>query len=274
MQLLRNTILRDAYHSMNHLIRFLARLYPARWRQRYGVEFAALLEDSNPDWRTSVDVLKGAMETQMQTWNPIEILALAGAAGAVFALAGSFAMPKQFVSQAVIKVDPQRTPDGKVPDSRAVIDQINTMAQRVLSRTSLTSTINTYDLYKSERKEMPLEGVIEGMRRKIQVFPLRRSGQETVPAITIQFTSDDPATAQKVAQSLVGAFIDQNVRGLHPDVRVPPSGGGMTLQLLDPASLPRNPSSPARPLITTIGLGVGLVVGGLLAWLGRSRKPA
>ena len=39
---------------MNRLIRFLVRLYPAMWRQRYKAEFGALLEDVDPTWRTAL----------------------------------------------------------------------------------------------------------------------------------------------------------------------------------------------------------------------------
>ena len=43
---------------MKRLIRFLARLYPTRWRERYGEEFDALLEDSLPRWRDAWDVAR------------------------------------------------------------------------------------------------------------------------------------------------------------------------------------------------------------------------
>jgi hypothetical protein len=45
----------------------LLRLYPSRWRQRYGDEFAALLEDCPPSIRTSVNVVCGALEAYMNS---------------------------------------------------------------------------------------------------------------------------------------------------------------------------------------------------------------
>jgi hypothetical protein len=38
---------------MSRLIRFIARFYPRSWRERYGAEFTALLEDVRPDGRTA-----------------------------------------------------------------------------------------------------------------------------------------------------------------------------------------------------------------------------
>lgn len=35
---------------MRRVVRFLVRLYPANWRERYGEEFEALLEDAPPGW--------------------------------------------------------------------------------------------------------------------------------------------------------------------------------------------------------------------------------
>ena len=40
---------------------------------------------------------------------------------------------------------------------------------------------------------------------------------------------------------------------------------GETLELLDPASLPQNPTEPKRPLIISIGAGLGLLLGVVIA---------
>jgi hypothetical protein len=53
---------------MRRLILLLARLYPRSWKQRYGEEFDALLEDLNPRWWDAMDVLKGATTMQMTRW--------------------------------------------------------------------------------------------------------------------------------------------------------------------------------------------------------------
>jgi hypothetical protein len=43
-------------------VSFLPRLYPRRWRERYGDEFSALLSASPRGWRTAADVALGALD--------------------------------------------------------------------------------------------------------------------------------------------------------------------------------------------------------------------
>jgi hypothetical protein len=47
---------------VKHLSRLLAHLYPAQWRERYGDEFDALIEDSRASWRSTFDILRGALK--------------------------------------------------------------------------------------------------------------------------------------------------------------------------------------------------------------------
>jgi hypothetical protein len=46
---------------MRQLIRWTARLYPAQWRERYGEELDALVEDIQPQWQDLFNVLLGAL---------------------------------------------------------------------------------------------------------------------------------------------------------------------------------------------------------------------
>ena len=47
---------------MSRWIELAAKFYPAKWRERYGTEFQALLEDLNPGWREFLNVLGGALK--------------------------------------------------------------------------------------------------------------------------------------------------------------------------------------------------------------------
>jgi len=53
---------------MRPAIRFIAQLYPPNWRDRYGREFNALLDDVNPSWRDLLDVLRRGLEMRVATW--------------------------------------------------------------------------------------------------------------------------------------------------------------------------------------------------------------
>ena len=46
-------------------IALAAALYPKNWRQEYGDEFAALLDDTKPGWRVFANALGGAIAMQI-----------------------------------------------------------------------------------------------------------------------------------------------------------------------------------------------------------------
>jgi hypothetical protein len=84
---------------MKRLTRFVARLYPKAWRDRYAVEFEALLEDVQQGWLPLFDVVRGAVHMQLNTWNKRRILGAGGIVGAFVGLGGWIAVPKQFASE-------------------------------------------------------------------------------------------------------------------------------------------------------------------------------
>ena len=53
---------------MKLLIRLAAKIYPKPWRERYGAEFDALLEDTGVNVKIAFDVLAGAVIMQVQRW--------------------------------------------------------------------------------------------------------------------------------------------------------------------------------------------------------------
>jgi len=238
---------------MSRLIHFLARLYPRSWRQRYGAEFEALLEDVRPDGRTAANVLTGALAMQVRTWKSWGILAVSALVGAAV-VAGLFvAMPKSYVSNAVVNVSGQA-------DQHATIEAINALAMDVESRGSLVRVITTYNLYLRERSRMPLEDVIDEMKKQIIVEPVGAN----LSAFAIRFSYTDPHVAQNVTQELIARFMDENVR------QAPP---GVNLQLLDPPSLPQSPFHPNKPLLFGLGVACSLLMwGGLSAWRSVSAR--
>ena len=117
---------------MRRWIRLIARLYPARWRQRYGAEFDALLDDATPTWRNAVDVGWGALETHINTRSFPKVALVCALTGAILAAAMAVRMPDKYISEAVLRVsgDEQSTPFFR---DRAV----HQVLQRALSRNSL-----------------------------------------------------------------------------------------------------------------------------------------
>jgi polysaccharide biosynthesis transport protein len=129
---------------------------------------------------------------------------------------GVYLMPDTYVSQATVKVEPQQVPENMVQSAvnQEMTDRIGSMSQTILSRTTLTVIINNFGLYPRERKNLPIEDVVETMRGKIGILPVVSVGGpgHEVPAFVIQFKYEDRFQAQRVVSDLVSRFIDENRR--------------------------------------------------------------
>ena len=138
----------------------------------------------------------------------------------VASVVGVYLYPDTYVSQAVVKIVPQQVPVNMVQSAinQQMSDRINSMAQTILSRTTLTTIINTFGLYSRERARMPIEDVLELMKKKIQILPVATpagtggGGENRIPAFAVQFSYENKYLAQRVVQDLVSRFIDENIR--------------------------------------------------------------
>ena len=134
----------------------------------------------------------------------------------VASVVGVYLYPDSYSSQAVVKIVPQQVPQNMVQSAinQQMSDRINSMAQTILSRTVLTTIINTFGLYTRERSRMPIEDVIEQMKKSIQILPVASatSGTDRIPAFAVTFAYENRLMAQRVVQDLVSRFIDENIR--------------------------------------------------------------
>ena len=135
----------------------------------------------------------------------------------VASVVGVYLWPDSYESQAMIKIVPQQIPQNMVQSSitQDVSDQINSMATTVLSRNVLTVIINNYDLYKSERKRLPMDDVVENiMRPAVRINPVMAGGNgRNVPAFTVGFSYQDRLVANRVVSELVSRFISADTSG-------------------------------------------------------------
>ena len=129
---------------------------------------------------------------------------------------GVYLYPDSYVSQAVVKIVPQQVPQNMVQSAinQQMSDRINSMAQTILSRSVLTTIINSFGLYQRERSRMPIEDVIEQMKKKIEILPVAgtATGPDRIPAFGVQFSYENRYLAQRVVQDIVSRFIDANIR--------------------------------------------------------------
>jgi hypothetical protein len=250
---------------MRQLIRWTARLYPARWRDRYGEELDALVEDIQPQWQDLFNVLLGALRMQMTTWNYLKIVAAVALAGALVAGVFAFRTQERYVSTAVMRFTTAGQLDG---GRQGALDRLVELQHTVLSRRSLAEIITqpALNLYPEDRKKMPLQDVVENMRNKALRIQAAEAWNGGVLAFVISCEYPDKLKAQAVVYELQTRFQEQNVAIQR---KQGPSSQEL-LEVLDPASLPQRSFYPNRPMIVTVGLLGGALLGLLAVLVRRS----
>src|SRR5687768_14175656 len=179
---------------MRRLAIFAARLYPAAWRRRYGIDFHRLLEDMKPSWSDVFDILKGGLQMQFGRYSLAAFAVTFGVIGALGGGIAAFAMPERFESKGQMAVQRLENPSG-----------FEQLAKAVFSRTALKHVIEKHNLYRRDRADLPLEAVVDRMRRDIRV--------QLAPAGTVEvaFAYADRKTAQLVTQEIIDTFVKENV---------------------------------------------------------------
>ncbi len=258
---------------MKRILKLLARLYPAAWHQRYGAEFDALLEDRNPRLRDIFDVLIEAMKMQFKTWSFIRITLACSILGALIAAALSFTVPPQYISQTLVGVtEPAAPPDATPPDGLKQL--LSTLRTGTLDREFLASLIQEKNLYPRERARMPLNRVIDEMRKAIEVKPLSSSVDKRFAGFIIQFAYPDPHLAQQVESELIARFVQQNLSNHMNAASAGHPLPSETVRIVNEPSLPQKPAGWSPIQKTTTGLLTGLLCGLILAATLRSRNNA
>jgi uncharacterized protein involved in exopolysaccharide biosynthesis len=158
---------------MKPLLRIAARLYPRCWRQRYGREFDALLEDVEPGWRELIDVATGALKMQIRTLATIPVLCTL--AGGIVGGAIAMRTPRLFSSSATILFT--------APD---VASANSTTAQEF--RGTLVSALVASGAMKA--------------RTLVEIQKNARAG-----TVKVTYLDRDPARSQHVAEKLAAAVV-------------------------------------------------------------------
>ena len=137
---------------------------------------------------------------------------------AVVALAGTIAwarqLPNVYRSEARILIVPQRVPTAFVQSTvtTGLSERLQSITQQIVSRTKLERLIEDFNLYPEQRQTMPMEDVVEQMRKDLGV-DIPKVARNVQPGyFTVRYDSPNPQTAMKVAERLASFFIDENVQ--------------------------------------------------------------
>ena len=137
--------------------------------------------------------------------------------GAYAALVVSSQLQDHFQSEMVIQVIPQRVPETYVQSTVTMRteERLNALSQQVLSRTALEALINEMNLYEKRRARLPMEDVVNLMRRDVRVDPVAStvsSARGDADAFFIRFTYTDRNVATRVTERLGKLFVDLNAK--------------------------------------------------------------
>ena len=119
-------------------------------------------------------------------------------------------IPKSYQSAAVLSYEQQQINPTKMdPEQGKVLLQqaVATLQEMVTSRNSLEKVISQFDLYPEQRKKLPIEDVIEIMRRNISITPATKGD-----VFSVSFQGPSPDKVMKVTNALAALFIEENLK--------------------------------------------------------------
>lgn len=220
---------------MKRLLRAAVRVYPRAWRDRYGDEFDALIDDLTPRWRHIVDVLVGALIMQVSrvALVPVALVVVGALAGVVVSLM----LPPVYASSSVVLVQSPGAGDGGAPAAR-ILSAIEAAVQ-----------------------ETPLD-------KRAVYFTLREDVGPDVALVDVSASAGSALAARKSAEQAVGALITANFTAAQRDA----GRGRVQFRVLTPPKLPTAERYMVRD--GAIGGGAGLVASAFVVLLGRRRRPA
>jgi polysaccharide biosynthesis transport protein len=116
---------------------------------------------------------------------------------------------KVYQSTALLSYERQRiNPSRMAPEEEQRLrDTVSTLSQLVMSRSNLEGIINQFSLYEQSRQRLPIDDVIEGMRRHIHISPSNRGD-----TFTVGFSGTVPEEVMKVTNALAAKFIEENLK--------------------------------------------------------------
>ena len=130
-------------------------------------------------------------------------------------------LPKIYKANTLILVQPQSVPESYVQSTvtESIIGRLNTISQEILSRTRLEKVIQEFNLYADMRKKIPMEEVVETMRKAIEVKIQspnigqgRSRGDQGQNTFAISFEGEEPRAVMMVANKLTSLFIEENLK--------------------------------------------------------------
>lgn len=145
-------------------------------------------------------------------WLLLMTAALGGAAGLLLAVV----IPPQYTSHTMVLVEEPVVPDSYVKPvvSEDVNQRLASMQGEILSSTRLQELVAQFNPYKKDVDKVPMEAMIERLRKSIKVAPLNPmpgTSSHELPGFTVDVTLGDPHLAQQICNEVSSMFRNQNI---------------------------------------------------------------
>lgn len=137
-------------------------------------------------------------------------------------LIAALAWPPTYRSAATILIEEQQIPAELVQSTVTsyASQRIQTISQRVMTRSNLMSIIDKYSLYTKKRQRDTIEEIISQMRADIKLEMISadvvdpRTGRPTAATIafSLAFLGEQPQQVQKVANELTTLYLQENIK--------------------------------------------------------------
>ena len=121
----------------------------------------------------------------------------------------AYTSPKLYRATTLILVTPQKVPEAFVRSTitSTIQERLQSIGQEIMSRTRLEQVISELKLFQEEARSSSLEGIVELMRKNIQVEIRGREGY-----FTISYVGKDPNVVTVVTNKLASLFIEENLK--------------------------------------------------------------
>ena len=118
-------------------------------------------------------------------------------------------LPKTYSASTLIFIQPQRVPQSYVRSivSSDINSRINTISQRVMSRTNLENIIKRFNLFSEpENQDMFMEDKVAILAKRISV-DVTRSSRREADSFSISFRGGDPDRVMRIANTLAAYVV-------------------------------------------------------------------
>ena len=133
-------------------------------------------------------------------------------AGIMVSITLCFILPKIYMATTTILVNPKVIPNDYFKSTITISSDkyLNVLTQEITRSSRLQKTIEKLGLFKEQLGKMPMEGILAGMRKNIEIELQKSTGNvsENLSYFSISYKDQEPLTVKNVANYLAASFIE------------------------------------------------------------------